>query len=576
LLKGYEDGWHQTRDRRAEYHDLEPGTYAFELQAIDRDLVYSSPVTVALTILPAWHRDPIRVGFASIVFLGFGIGAFVLTRRYWLQRLESARLRRQMLNQERSARRRLEAQNEQLVLAKEQAEQANRAKSVFLANMSHEIRTPMNAILGYAQILKNAPNLDAAHRRSVETIGKSGEHLLGLINDVLDISKIEAGREELNLVGFDLSAVVDSLSSMFAIRCQQKGLRWQAICAISQSHVHGDEGKLRQVLINLLGNAVKFTDEGEVTLQIEERDEDRVHFAVTDTGPGIAKDKHHEIFEPFQQDEGGILQGGTGLGLAIALRHVELMGGKITLHSQLGKGSHFSFELVLPGNLALVDERDETDWSQVSHLAVGQSVNALIVDDIDTNRDILSQLLTAIGVDVKMAENGAEALKMVEVEMPDIIFMDIRMPVLDGSETLERLFRKYGRNSTHVVAVTASVFQHQQQKYLDQGFGGFIDKPLKAERVYACLAKLLGVAFDFRDGGIKNKRLDWTGVVLPQDVYEGLLWAADAHSITDLRKYLDKLQNLGSEAKNLATHLEDLSRRYDMDGVRKVLEEIVI
>jgi signal transduction histidine kinase len=184
--------------------------------------------------------------------------------------------------------------------------------------MGHEIRTPMNAILGYAQILDGDPGLQDSHRKAIETIG---EHLLGLINDILDISKIEAGRETLNLTDFDLRDMVDGLGSMFAMRCQQKGLDWKIEADIPTGRVHGDEGKLRQVLINLLGNAVKFTQEGEVGLKVEARAEYRYSFAIRDTGPGIPEDKQTSIFEPFQQEDEGMRQGGTGLGLAISLRH---------------------------------------------------------------------------------------------------------------------------------------------------------------------------------------------------------------------------------------------------------------
>jgi signal transduction histidine kinase len=279
--------------------------------------------------------------------------------------------------------------------------------------MSHEIRTPMNAILGYAQILNSDPELQPSQRKAVETIGSSGEHLLGLINDILDISKIEAGREALHSTDFDLRGMVEGLGNMFEMRCQQKGLNWRMATDLSASRVHGDVGKLRQILINLVGNAVKFTQSGEVKLQVEAHGQERFSFAISDTGPGIPKEKQASIFEPFRQEDEGMRQGGTGLGLAISLRHVQMMGGQIELESTPGAGARFSFVLTLPPGGGETAEVDSTDWSRVRGLADGQSVRALVVDDVETNRDVLRGMLARIGVGVETAQHGAEALELI-------------------------------------------------------------------------------------------------------------------------------------------------------------------
>ncbi len=272
--------------------------------------------------------DRLKKGGMGLVLLVAGVSSY----RYYSQRRESQRLREQLLAEERRAR--------------TAAEAANRAKSIFLANMSHEIRTPMNAILGYAQILRDHSELSEQQRRAVETIHSSGDHLLGLINNVLDLSKIEAGHMELQMVDFDLGQLVQWLAAMFQLRCQQQGLAWRVERVGEGWLVRGDEGKLRQVLINLLGNAVKFTEAGEVVLRVREEGQ-QYYFVVQDTGPGISAQQQQVVFEPFQQGDEGEHKGGTGLGLSIARQYVELMGGELQVASAEGQGARFSFVLSL-------------------------------------------------------------------------------------------------------------------------------------------------------------------------------------------------------------------------------------
>ena len=339
----------------------------------------------------------------------------------------------------------------------------------------------------------------------------------------------------------------------------------------------GDEGKLRQVLINLLGNAVKFTEQGEVTLRVKAEGGDMYSFEVQDTGPGIAPERLEAIFDPFQQDRRTAALGGTGLGLAIARRSVELMGGYLGAESTLDKGARFYFTLELPPAEDVPRRRESDGWDDVERLAAGISVTALVVDDIETNRDILRQLLERIGVEVQTAEGGEQALRMVREQIPDIVFMDIRMPDMDGSETRRRLVEEHGDDAMRIVTVTASAFEHQRRAFLDEGFNAYIDKPLRMGQLYACLADQLGVEFERGPAEERQTRpsaADWGALVLPKDLAEGLDEALTLQSVTDLRRHIAALEKLGKSGGLLAAHLSDLSRRFDMEAIRDVLDGV--
>jgi len=391
----------------------------------------------------------------------------------------------------------------ELARARDQAQGANRAKSTFLANMSHELRTPMNAILGFAQLLQQDASLSEEQLRHVATIARSGRHLLTLINDVLEISKIEAGKSALDLQSMDLIELIESIEDMVRLRAENK--RLALVVTVDPQvprNVRGDAKKLRQVLINLLGNAIKFTTHGGVSLRvdIEPGPRGRIRFEVADTGCGIAAEDREHIFEAFfQTAESSVSGEGTGLGLSISREYTELMGGRLTLESAPGKGSTFRFALPLkPINESELD-RPKTG-GRVVGLAPGQPrYRILIVEDRPDNRELLCQLLKSVGFEVRSAENGERALNVFHTWHPHLVWMDMRMPVMDGYEATRRIKASPQGHNTVVLALTASAFEEDRAAVLASGCDGFLRKPLEVDVIFAAMSEHLGVRYQYAE-----------------------------------------------------------------------------
>ena len=384
-------------------------------------------------------------------------------------------------------------------------QQANRAKSVFLANMSHEIRTPMNAILGFSQLMLRDQDITPKQCQYLGTINRSGEHLLALINDILEMSKIEAGRTTLNPSTFDLPILLNDLEMMFRVRTNEKKLSFSvAIIGDVPQYIVSDINKLRQVFINVLGNAVKFTEQGGIDLRVRaDRDEPTapsLHVEIEDTGPGISSDDQDKLFRHFEQTKSGQQAGtGTGLGLAISQEFVRLMGGEITVNSQVGKGSSFVIRLPLHvGHADGVQAKDRP--RQVLALQAGQSpVRVLIADDIEDNRELLAQLLAPVGFEIRLATNGAEAVEAFEQWRPHLVLMDFRMPVMDGHEAISRIRALPGGMDATIIAVTASAMDENRQELLEIGADDFISKPFREAELFQKIHAHVGVEYIFAD-----------------------------------------------------------------------------
>jgi signal transduction histidine kinase/DNA-binding NarL/FixJ family response regulator len=469
---------------------------------------------------------------------------------------------------------------EELRRARDAADAANRAKSEFLANMSHELRTPLNAILGYSQLMQRAPSLPPEYREYLNTINRSGEHLLGLINEVLEISKIEARRITLDPRTFDLHAMLRDLHAMFKARTNDKSLSFELSEIRDLPHyVVTDESKFRQVLINLLGNAVKFTDKGGITVRVTARAENSEKICllveVEDTGPGIAEDELDMVFQYFEQTAAGRKsQSGTGLGMAISRNYARMMGGDITVTSRVGEGSTFRFESDLKEGRES-DLGEKARERRVIGLAPGQVVpRVLVVEDNEEGRTFLVNLLELVGFNAREAENGEKAVELFEKYSPHFIWMDIRMPVMDGLEATRRIKAAPGGDSVKIAALTASVMEEECESILAAGCDDFVRKPCQESVLFEVMARHLGLKYLYDENLDETSTESETDLsslaALPSDLHGELL---DAVLELNTARTLEVVERIAQQDAALGTVLKKLAEKLEYDRLLTLLEK---
>jgi PAS domain S-box-containing protein len=462
--------------------------------------------------------------------------------------------------------------------AKEEAEAATHAKSEFLTNMSHELRTPLNGVLGYAQLLQRDRSLSATQREALEAITKCGSQLLDLINDVLDLSKIEAGRLDIEDTPTDLARLVIDLKFVVGEAAERKGLGLTTFVDpdIPKSVVL-DGRRLRQVLLNLLGNAIKFTESGDVRLGIT-RSNDVLLFEVIDTGSGIESEALTEIFAAFAQTKTGAAAGGTGLGLAICDRLITRMGGQLQVESTLGHGSRFWFELPLVhGRQAARSEPDEVEAALPpfdARLTPGRTLIALIVDDTTANRHILASLLESAGVRVITAADGLEAIERARSDRPHIIFMDLKMSGLDGIEATRRLSRDPATSSIPIVAVTASALGNSRQRARDAGCVDYLAKPVRAQQLFGMLQTHLGAQFVSDTPSAEHRAANVASLDHRVEIGGRLRSAISLGDVGAIQELARHLKNGTPTEAAVGERINRLMTHFDFDGLSELVDSL--
>ncbi|HYP16624.1 MAG TPA: ATP-binding protein [Opitutus sp.] len=561
-LDGFDDAWSPPAPRgEAVFTNLPGGRYRFEVRARNSAGETSPAAQLAFSVRPPWHRS-------SAAYVGYGLlglAAIAGFMRWRLQKSERERQRLEELVQRRTA---------ELRVAVEQADSANRAKSLFLANMSHELRTPLNAIIGYAQLLRKDEAVPARGRERLGIINDSGEHLLQLLNEVLDLAKIEAGRMELRVAEFDLPPLLANVAAVLGSRAREKGLEFVTeIAPDLPMRVRGDAGKLRQVLENLIGNAIKFTASGRVTLGVhpvaDAGREKVIEFAISDTGAGVGEADRHRIFEVFgQAGDGRPPEPGTGLGLPLCQRLLALMNSRIEFESTLGRGSRFHFRVALEP----VAELRPTPWAERRMTGYqGPRKRVLVVDDVGVNRAVVRDLLEPLGFAVGEAATGGEALAAMAREIPDAVFLDFRLPDVSGVEVARAVLARWPEQAPKMIALSASALGEDRDNMLAAGCAVFLAKPFRERELLEALGTLLGLEWLEAAQAAPSAEAKLGGSELTAETVQELLDYARQGQAVPLRERLKMLAATCTDVR-LPTLLT-LASSYQLQRVIAVLEK---